>query len=167
MSCSANMHGFATAPLALWLPLPPGIAGVHSLLVNAKMAQPPERWFSQVQRGVPGSSLLHRYAARYLVWAGRRAGMRLPYPEPLPLADARVAARWLADARERSGTTSALRTSASTGVRVAEAALAHGIDVEGCVILVGGEPLTEARSTRPSPPPAFAPCLAMRRPSSG
>ena len=141
-----EMHGFASAPLALWLPLPPGIAGVHSLLVNAKMAQPPERWFSPVQPGMPGSSLIHRYAARYLVWAGRRAGMRLPYPEPLPLADAHIAAQWLFDARERHGSTSALRTSASTGVRVAEAAIARGIDVAGCAILVGGEPLTEARS---------------------
>jgi hypothetical protein len=140
-----EIHGLASAPLALWLPVPPGIAGVHSVLVNAKIGRPPERWFSPVGPGLPGASFVHRHTARYLTWAARRAGICLPRPESLGLDDAQVVARWLEAALGRGGT-GVLRTSASTAVRVAEAATEHGIAVAGSAFLVGGEPLTEARA---------------------
>ena len=41
-------HGVLDAPLALWYPVLPSIAGVHNLLVNLKFGRPPARWFSQV-----------------------------------------------------------------------------------------------------------------------
>jgi hypothetical protein len=139
-----EIHGIEAAPLALWLPLPPGIAGVHSLLVNAKMGRPPERWFSPVADGLPGTSLVHRHAVRYLAWSARRAGVTLPRPEPLRLDSARVVARWLQAALEGNGS-AVLRTSASTAVRVAEAAAKHQINVAGSAVLAGGEPLTAPR----------------------
>jgi len=141
-----DIHGIASAPLALWLPVPPGIAGIHSVLVNAKIGQPPQRWFTPVRPGLPGTSLPYRYAAGYLAWAARRAGVALPRPEPLGLDEAAAVARWLELARER-GDAGVVRTSASTAVRVAEAALEQGIDVAGGAILAGGEPLTDARRT--------------------
>jgi hypothetical protein len=139
-----EIHGIATAPLGLWLPVPPGVAGVHSVLVNAKIGSPPDRWFSPVDPG-PAEASGYREIAEQLSWAARRAGVMLPRPEAVPLDEPYPVARWLAEARRSSGT-AVLRTSSSSGVRVAEEALERGLDVSGTVVLAGGEPLTDARA---------------------
>ncbi len=72
--------------------------------------------------------------------------MRIPLPEATPFGDAQRVARWLRSARERGGA-AVLKTFATSAVRVAEAALRQELELDGCVFLVGGEPLTERRRT--------------------
>jgi hypothetical protein len=91
-------HGLSTAaPLAFWLPGPPGIAGLHNALVHARLRWQPRRWFSPSAPPARGTGLAHR------VDRGWRLARRLlpvlgPAPEWLALEGAAEVARWLASA---------------------------------------------------------------------
>lgn len=133
-------HGLAAAPLALWLPGPPGIAGLHNLLAHAKLGRPPRRWFSPSPAPAAGDGLAF--------WADRgwRAARRLlpelgPAAEWLPPERAVEVARWLAAAPGPA----LLKCFAGAAQRVAGAARAAGLDLDGKVVFAGGEPLGEAR----------------------
>jgi hypothetical protein len=76
-------HGLREAPLAFWMPGPPGIAGLHNLLAHAKLGRPPKRWFST------SPAPLRRDGLAFWVDRGWRAARRLlprlgPAPEWVP-----------------------------------------------------------------------------------
>ena len=79
----------------------------------------------------------------------------MPDPEPLPLDQTLEVARWAVDARRRRGG-AAISSSASMAVRIASAARGAGLDLEGVLFSIGGEPLTRAKAERdpalPAPP---------------
>jgi hypothetical protein len=132
-------HGVLDAPSALWLPTLPSISGLHNVLVHLRFRRPPERWFSQLRprrRDSLALGLVHG--------AARTVGLRAPLPEAATLADAETVFDWLLDARARAGT-AVLKTFASSAVRLAAAARSREIDLDGCLIFVGGEPLTDRR----------------------
>jgi hypothetical protein len=139
-----HIHSVDRAPLALWLPTPPSVAGIHHLLLNLKARRPPERWFSQV--GVSADSLLARtrLGLEFVLLTCRLLGHRVPRPESAGPADAGRVADWMVAARTKHGRC-LLRTYTSAAVRVARAARERGLDLEGCLILTGGEPLTSRR----------------------
>jgi hypothetical protein len=133
-------HALVEAPLALWLPGPPGIAGLHNLLVHAGLGRPPRRWFSPSRAPAAGDGLAF--------WADRgwRAASRVlprlgPAPRWVPPEQAERVARWLAE----SPRPALLKCFASSALRVAAAAAAAGLDLSRHVVFAGGEPLTEAR----------------------
>jgi hypothetical protein len=133
-------HGLAEAPLALWLPGPPGIAGLHNLLAHAKLGRPPRRWFSPSPAPAAGDGLA------FWVYRAWRAARRLlpalgPAAEWVPAERAVEVARWLAEAPRPA----LLKCFAGAALRVAAAARAAGLDLGGKVIFAGGEPLGEAR----------------------
>ncbi len=133
-------HGLREAPLAFWMPGPPGIAGLHNLLAHAKLGRPPERWFSTSPAPRRGDGLAFgidrgwRLARRLLPGLG-------PAPEWVPAERAEEVARWLAGASQPA----ALKCFASSALRVAGAAVAAGLDLSRSVVFAGGEPLTAAR----------------------
>ncbi len=133
-------HGVLDAPLALWYPAPPGVAGVHNLLMNLKLGRPPAKWFSQIDPVTSPMPGWHRWALRGIRWSGRTAGLNVPRPEFADLAQADTVLDWL-----RQSGTGVLRTFASSAVRLAQRARERGIDLRGATIFTGGEPLTEAR----------------------
>jgi len=133
-------HGLAAAPLALWMPGPPGIAGLHNLLAHAKLGRPPCRWFSPSPAPVAGDGLAF--------WADRgwRAARRFlpalgPAAEWVPAERAAEVARWLAGAPRPA----LLKCFASAALRLASAARDEGLDLSGKVVFAGGEPLDDAR----------------------
>jgi hypothetical protein len=133
-------HGLQDAPLAFWLPGPPGIAGLHNLVVHAKLGRPPERWFSPSPAPEAGDGLA------FWVDQGWRVARLLlsplgPAPEWVGLERAEEVARWLAG----SPRPALLKCFASSALRVASAAAAAGLDISGHVVFAGGEPLTDAR----------------------
>jgi hypothetical protein len=132
-------HSLTAAPLALWLPGPPGIAGLHNLLAHAKLGRPPRRWFSPSPAPAAGDGLAF--------WADRgwRAARLLlpalgPAAEWVPPERAAEVARWLAEAPGPA----LLKCFASAALRVAGAARSEGLDLAGKVVFAGGEPLGEA-----------------------
>lgn len=140
-----DIHRLSKALLAVWLPIPPAIAGVHYVLLNAKFRRPPVRWFSHVDPASYPVLSRNRLAAEYIVWGCRVLGYAVPRPEFADLASAGKVAAWMAEAKRTDGQC-VLRTYASSAVRVARAALERGLDLRGCVVLTGGEP-TERRRT--------------------
>ncbi|HXO21196.1 MAG TPA: hypothetical protein VOA87_14880, partial [Thermoanaerobaculia bacterium] len=125
-----HSHGLQEAPLAFWLPGPPGIAGLHNLLVHAKLGCPPQRWYSPSP--APGSGDGPAFWADRGWRAARRCLPALgPAPEWLPLERAAEVARWLAVFR-RPARPAVLKCFASAALRVAGAAAAAGLDLTGC-----------------------------------
>ena len=139
-----SAHGLVDTPTALWFPAPPGIAGIHNLLMNLKWGRAPEKWFSQVQPRGPDTSLQARLALQFLLWAGRTQGLAVPRTEFVQLSGAEPVVAWMATARGLHGG-SIVRTFGSSAVRIARTAIALGTDLSGCTIFSGGEPLTERR----------------------
>jgi hypothetical protein len=131
-----HSHGLADAPLALWMPGPPGIAGLHNLLLHARAGRPPERWFSQSRTAAdsPGAMRVIDYGIRSVARFSSRFG---PAPEWTPIERAIDVARWL----EKSPRPTVLKGFASSASRLAAAALEAGIDLSGQVVFAGGEPL--------------------------
>jgi hypothetical protein len=133
-------HGVREAPLAFWMPGPPGIAGLHNLLAHAKLGRPPERWFSTSPAPQRGEGLA------FWVDRGWRAARLLlprlgPAPEWVPAERAGEVAGWLA----RASQPAVLKCFASSALRVASAAVTAGLDLSRSVVFAGGEPLTAAR----------------------
>lgn len=132
-----DIHGVLDAPLALWYPVPPGIAGLHNLLMSLKLGRVPEAWFSHTPPGAMPTE--GRLALALTRWLGRA-----PSPEFADLSRADKAVAWLARSRAR-GVPGVVRTYASSAVRIAQSALESGADIRGSVIFAGGEPLTGER----------------------
>lgn len=135
-------HGVENAPVALWYPGPPSIAGVHNLLIHWKLPGPPVRWFSQLPAPRLREALELWAAFQGLRLLGRLKGVR-----PLrhvPSEAAVEVARWLAEGTAQ-GEQRVLKTFASSAVRVARAASTANLDIAGNVVFTGGEPLTPGR----------------------
>ena len=138
---AANLVG---RPLALWRPAPPFSAGLSICMRHVLIGQTPARWFAQSVPVLDRFGWRHKLLLELLLAASRWHGRAVPRPEPTPTAAVARVARWLAEAK-RSGPPAILNTPASGGVRIALAALEHGLDISGTLFVLGGEPLTEAR----------------------
>jgi hypothetical protein len=130
-------------PVAVWAPVPPGAVGMKTVLIQAKLGRPVERWFSQTD--LREGDLRHALFTTGTVRAMRRWGSRAPQPERTPAADAFRVAEWLARKRA-DGTPAVLVTTATGGVRVCLAAIDRGMDIEGTFFVLGGEPYTRAKA---------------------
>lgn len=138
-----EQHGLDEAALAMWLPVLPGIAGLHNLLLHINAGPAVREWFSQAPIPAWRTSGVHRGILELAARCAARDGGPRCHLSQVPLGEARRVAEWLAaPAVERPR---ALKTYASSAVRVAAAARDAGLDVRGRVIFTGGEPLTVRR----------------------
>jgi hypothetical protein len=122
----------------------PGGMALFRVLEYAAFGVPTARWFSQLDPAAAGLHPRYRWSGRVLHWGSRLAGVRLPAPRVATVHDSHPVLGWLTDV-VRGGGTPYLHTFASSGVRLAQAALAAGVDLAGLHMTVGGEPLTRAR----------------------
>lgn len=142
MNLSLNAWGGLDWLHGIW-GVPGGTAALQLLRYSAAGC-PPTRWFSQVDPGTPTLHPRYRWSGEALRWGGLVAGVRLPRPvfvrieNPLPIA------HWMAEVL-RGGHTPHLHTFASSAVRLCQAALGAGVDLQGARFTIGGEPVTEAR----------------------
>ena len=128
-------HGVAGARHVFWLTNP-----IAQMLNSTKLGQQTIGWLHPL-RPLPARA---RLGARYFALAGRLAGIRLPSPRFLDVQQAPLLVTWLAR-RPRDGRPLVLNTMPSSAVRVAIAARAAGIDLDGVTFHLQGEPVTEAR----------------------
>lgn len=136
-------HGVLGAPSVVWreaLPAPT----IGLILEDARAGQFFERWFAPPLDRSRTSAIASRVATGLIVLAARRAGVRLPRPEPLDYGHARTIARW-AERRLAERGVCFVRAGVSNALRIALAASEAGIDLMGATILGGGEPATEAK----------------------
>ena len=122
----------------------PGSATVGQILQFSAFGAAPARWFSEVDPGAPSLHPRYRWSARLMRWGSLLAGVPLPQPrhvspeQPLPIA------RWMAGVL-RAGGTPHLYASASSAVRLCQAAYEAGVELAGARLTIGSEPITAAR----------------------
>jgi hypothetical protein len=138
-------HDLLGIPSAVWKGAPPDPVGVGIYLRAARWRGQPVRWFTPVTHEMHKPALRFRLALQYILAVSRLCGVACPRPEPLPLADAVVLARWAAEAVRAGGSCEVVCT-VSLAVRVCAAAFEEGIDLTGAAFYGGGEPFTAAKN---------------------
>jgi hypothetical protein len=103
----------------------------------------PERWFTQIPLSLPGVAAHKRLANRMLDLAGIFTGGGLPRPQVVPMHSPGPVIEWAREAL-RSGP-ALLICYASSGAKLGPAAAAAGVSLEGLVVSLSGEPVTEAK----------------------
>jgi hypothetical protein len=122
----------------------PGGAAMKRILWLAGFGAPPVRWFSPVDPAGQGLHPRYRWSAHAMRWLSVCAGVPLPRPVHVPLADPRPIVQWLTDVVAARGVPH-LSTYASAAVRLCEAARDGGVSLGGTQFTLSGEPITEAR----------------------
>lgn len=130
---------------AEWLqlrPILPSTTGLAGAMRAARQGRPMSRWFTASGAMVEGGH--YRAATAAMVALARLRGAPVPYPQALPPNDFSPVAQYAAS-RLRAGRRCAILAFASPAVRVADAALAKGLDLTGVTFFSGGEATTAAK----------------------
>lgn len=142
VGCAA--HGVLDAPIGLWRFGLPSLVGINNALRSIVTGNPIRRWFTPEGRGDLRPALRFRTATAFVVRTSRLLGQPIPLPEPVPLERADVVARWAAETA-RAERACLVRASASMALRIALAAEAESIDLDGVVLMGGSEPVTATK----------------------
>jgi hypothetical protein len=136
-----DAHDSLTSPIANWFPLFPGAPGINSSLRFSHFGNPPQRWFSQVDKAQVKVNWEKRWGTNLIFWVGRLYGVPLAKPEYVNLNYAHKVAEW-ASAMLDHFLTCVIYTFATSAVRVCMAAQENNYNLEGARFLVTGETLT-------------------------
>jgi hypothetical protein len=142
-----DAHGTMGWPTAFWHGVLPDSSGPNSVLRHVRCGEVVYKWFSPVMAGDLRPSFKNRLATQLIVSLGQLYGAPIPAPEPVPLDEAVVIARWMAQAVQDYGGC-VLRAQVSKALRVCLAAREEGIDLAGAIFMGGGEPPTPAKVRR-------------------
>ena len=123
-------------------PILPSTVGLRRVMSCTRLGMPIERWFTL--GGTLRDSGHYRLLTHLLALEARTLGLPVRFPEYLPSNDFSPAAQWIADQRSQ-GREVLFLAPVSMAVRVAAAAIEHGMDIRGALFLSGAEPLTEAK----------------------
>jgi hypothetical protein len=145
VSCAA--HDVLDAPLGLWRCAPPLGTGLSHVLQSIVMGNVARRWFAPMGSEDVRIDRRFRFATAVVLRECRLLGHPVPFPEPVPFAEAIVVARWAAETAAAEGRC-LVRTGLSMAMRVAAAATEDGLGLEGVTFMAGGEPPTPAKVAR-------------------
>jgi len=136
-----NLHESLTSPIANWFPVFPGAPGINSSLRFARIGNPPNKWFSQVEKSRLKVNWEKRWGVNYIFFMSHFMGVPLARPEYVSLNKAYDVARW-AFTMLQEHPNCVIYTFASSAVRVCMAAQEAGLNIKGTRFFVTGEPLT-------------------------
>ncbi len=122
-------------------PILPGY-GLSLAVAVGRLASGFDRWFAT--GGVSWGNLHYRIITRLLVAEMRLLGLKVPNPLYLEQNDFLPAAEYISE-RLAAGEAAEMAGFVSAVARVAEAAVANGLDLSGCRALTFGEALTDAK----------------------
>ncbi|MCM2269675.1 MAG: hypothetical protein NDJ75_06205 [Thermoanaerobaculia bacterium] len=123
----------------------PESSGFGGALSGGRGGTVAERWFTPVLSPPRRTELRFRVAHHFVVAVARLYGVRVPKPEPLPVAEVIRVARWAAETIARRGAC-VVHATPSMCLRIALAAREAGLDLTGLTFTAGGEPLTSAKA---------------------
>jgi hypothetical protein len=139
-----SVHGVLNIPTALWRSILPDSTGVDTILMLARHGVVPRKWYSPISKQELKPSIKHRFATRSFVAMGHLFGVPIPWPEPIPLDQAIIVARW-AQEMLKIHSTCLILTNVSMALRVCIVAQEKGINLKGVTFMGGGEPPTLAK----------------------
>lgn len=122
----------------------PGGSALRAVLRYCAYGARVDRWYAQVDPSAPGLHPRYRWSARVVRLASLLARHPLPYPQTVSIEQPLPIARWMAQTL-RAGQVPHLRASASSAVRICQAALGAGLDLRGAQFTANSEPTTAAR----------------------
>ncbi|MBN1367952.1 MAG: hypothetical protein JW967_08500 [Dehalococcoidales bacterium] len=131
-------------PQSIYKPILPATSGISLSLRQWKIGYPVAHWFTPVNEQQVNASLRDKLALRYILYGSRIWGAKLAEPEYVDLQDAIKVAKWMAETNKQYGSC-CLHASVSPAVKVSQAAIQNGLDINGTHFIVSGEPLTEAK----------------------
>lgn len=139
-----HAHGVLDAPCGIWRGVLPDGSGINNVLRGARMGRVPVKWFSHSRPGDPKPPLRFRIANHGTIAIGRAMGIPLPWPEPVPIDQALIVARWMAETVKQKGSC-LLNAAVSRALRVCVAARDAGLNLTGATFVIAGEPPTPAK----------------------
>ncbi len=139
-----HAHGLLNVPTAIWRGILPDGSGLNSILYHSCFGNFPKKWFTPITNQDFKPSLKNRLATQYIIGIGRLVGAPIPWPEPVPLDQAIVIARWVAHTLE-SHAACLVNTHVSMALRVSIAAQEERLNLTGASFMGGGEPPTPAK----------------------
>ena len=139
-----HAHGLLNVPTAIWRGILPDGSGLNGILYHSRFGNLPKKWFTPITKQDFKPSLKNRLATQYIIGMGRLVGAPIPWPEPVPLDQAIVVARWAARTLESHGAC-LINTHVSMALRVAIAAQEERLNLSGVTFMGGGEPPTPAK----------------------
>ncbi len=139
-----DAHHLLYAPAICWYGLLPDETGLLYILFRSSYKCLPVKWFSPITKRDFRPSFKDRFATQYIIRMGRMFGYPIPWPEPVPLDQAIIVARWVADILKNHGRC-LLSTHVSMLLRVSLAAQEEGLDLTGATLMGGGEPPTPSK----------------------
>jgi hypothetical protein len=137
--------GLEEHALALWRPVPPGVAGIRRALIHARLGKPVARWFSQTPVAWPAAPAHSAGLTALLTVGARMWGSGFAVARHVPLAGVSRIVRWI-DAAVRAGASIHFTTSVSSAIRVCEAARGAGVPLDRVFFALGGEPFSPRRA---------------------
>jgi hypothetical protein len=140
------MHAFGVEdfPLGMYFPILPSSAGLAVILQMMKAGKNTSKWFSPVDERQVQALWRDRIALRYFVYGARLWGAKIPWPEYVGFEDVVKIAQWIAETKKRFGGCN-FACFVSLAVMVCQAAIEHGLDIQGSHFVLGGEPLTQGK----------------------
>jgi hypothetical protein len=139
-----HTHGLLNVPTAIWRGILPDESGLSSILYRYRFGNLPKKWFTPITKQNFKPSLKNHLATKYIIMMGHLMGAPMPWPEPVPLEQAIVVARWADRALESHGAC-LINTHVSMALRVSIAAQEERINLTGATFMGGGEPPTPAK----------------------
>jgi hypothetical protein len=140
-----NVHKVLHVPTLIWRGTLPDGTGINNVLRPALFGQIPVRWFAlPTASGMARQPLFTRIATPYIIRLARLYGAAVPWPEPVPLEEAAVITRAVAQTL-RTHPACLVRAHVSMALRICLAARAEGLDFTGATFMGGGEPPTPAK----------------------
>jgi hypothetical protein len=139
-----HAHGSLHLPLGVWRGTLPDGSGLNNVLRSARHGRIAKRWFTPVAKDAPKPPLRFRIAGALAVGIPRMIGVPLPWPENLTHENAVVVAQWMREMIDAHGGCQ-MNAPVSRALRVSVAAQENGIDLNGGVFLIAGEPPSEAK----------------------
>lgn len=144
MALAWEAYGVRGVPMALWRGILPDSSGLNNILRTTRFGHVPQKWFSQLSARDLGWMSTAHPATYGTVLLARLYGVRLPWPEAVPISQASKVAHWAATAVAEHGACLVL-TQVNRGLRVCLAAQEAGLDLTGAIFVLGGEPPTPAK----------------------
>ena len=138
-----SAHDLIGVPSACWRGILPDRT-IGQLLAGALIDALPMRWFSPIGLRDSRHWLKYRAGSYYLIACMRAAGIRVPWPEYVPMDRALTIAQFAAAAAKAHGRV-LMRGGTSRAVRVAIAARDAGLDLSGVTFMGAGEPATDGK----------------------